>query len=374
MQKGTEGCPPHSPTPASSLVAAKTPSYHGGMDSGGARAAALWAAIDVRRRWRSLLLLGLLAGVTAGLALSAVAGARRTDSALPRLLAQTHASDAVIFPSQVGFLDPDWARLAARPEVAKVAVWDLLFGNVDGQQGGLIFGSDDGTYLGSVDKPVVIKGRMYNPRVPDEVVVDENAVKEAPLGSSFRFQAYAPDQQDDLGPPHGPTLTMHVVGVVREAPEFLFVSDGQAFVSPAFVKDYRSRMAVAPNANIVLRHGAADIPALRRDVNSVITPGTPVLDTHATSRRLNTTLSVERIGLLILAVSVALGGGIFVALVLGRSVALIGDDALDLERHGDDAPRQGRVRRPFAPPPGARRPRRHVRGRVGWHPRDFPSA
>src|SRR5580704_10086440 len=100
------------------------------MDRQGVGAAALLATIDVRRRWRSLVLLGLLVGVTAGLAVSAVAGARRTDSALPRLLAQTHASDAVVFTSQADVLHPDWSRLAARPEVAKVAVWDLLFGNI----------------------------------------------------------------------------------------------------------------------------------------------------------------------------------------------------------------------------------------------------
>src|SRR5579872_4373927 len=181
------------------------------MDRGGVRAASLWAAIDVRRRWRSLVLLGLLAGVTAGLALSAVAGARRTDSALSRLLVQTHASDAVVFASQVGVLHPDWARLAARPEVAKVAVWDLLFGNINGQGGNVIFGSDDGTYLGSVDKPVVIKGRMLNPHAPDEVVADENVGAEAQVGSSFQFQPYATGQDDLAGPPHGPTVTMHIV-------------------------------------------------------------------------------------------------------------------------------------------------------------------
>src|ERR1700722_4204184 len=117
----------------------------------GARAAAFWARRDVRRRWRSLVLLGVLVGLTAALALSAWAGARRTDTALERLRVATNASDAVAFPSQVGVSHPNWARLAARPEVASVAVWDLLFGNVDGQAGGLIFASADGTYLGKVD-------------------------------------------------------------------------------------------------------------------------------------------------------------------------------------------------------------------------------
>src|ERR1700685_3207358 len=145
----------------------------------GVRAAAFWARRDVRRRWRSLVLLGVLIGLTAGFALASWAGARRTDTALERLRVQTNAADAVVFPSQVGVEDPNWSRLRARPEVKTVAVWDLLFGTYD-HQPSLIFGSSDGTYLGKVDKPVVVKGRMFNPQSPNEVVVDENAVNQAP--------------------------------------------------------------------------------------------------------------------------------------------------------------------------------------------------
>src|SRR5580698_8732187 len=129
----------------------------------GARAAAFWARRDVRRRWKSLVLLGVLIGLTAGFALSAWAGARRTDTALERLRVQTNAADAVVFPSQVGVAHPNWNRLRDRPEVKSVAVWDLLFGNYNGNNPELLFGSADGTYLGSVDRPVVVKGRMLNP-------------------------------------------------------------------------------------------------------------------------------------------------------------------------------------------------------------------
>ena len=153
---------------------------------------------------------------------------------------QTNAADAVVFPSQVGKAHPDWARLAARPEVSTLAVWDLLFGNYNGQPGAVIFGSKDGTYLGKVDKPVVVQGRMFNPRSPDEVVVDENSVGQAPpVGGTFTYRFYARNQSDeDTAPPKGPKVTMHVVGVVREVPEFLFVSDGQVLVSPGFLAKY----------------------------------------------------------------------------------------------------------------------------------------
>jgi ABC-type antimicrobial peptide transport system permease subunit len=306
------------------------------MAAGGeARAAAFWARQDVRRRWRSLVLLGVLIGLTAGFALSAWAGARRTSTALQRLSVQTNAADAVAFASQVDVLHPNWARLAARPEVKTVAVWDLLFGNANGQPGALIFGSRDGTYLGKVDKPVVIKGRMFNPHSSNEVVVDENVGKQAPpIGGSFTYHFYARNQPEETGPPHGPTVTMHVVGIVREVPEFLFVTQGQILVSPGFMARYGSRISAADNADIVLRHGAADVGKLRHDVNTVVAPGTPVLDVHATSRRVNTTLAVETTALLLLAAAILLGGGILVAQVLGRSAATVADDALILRALG----------------------------------------
>ena len=302
----------------------------------GARAAAYWARRDVRRRWRSLVLLGVLIGLTAGFALSAWAGARRTDTALERLRQQTNAADAVVFASQVGVAHPQWARLADRPEIRTLAVWDLLFGSYDGQPGAVIFGSKDGTYLGKVEKPVVVRGRMFSPRSSDEVVVDENAMGQVPpVGGTFTYQLYGRNQSEqDTEPPQGPKVTMHVVGVVRETPEFLFVSEGQVLVSPGFLARYGTRIQTAENADVVLRHGAADIGALRHDVDTFLVPGTPVLDSHATSRRVNTTLAVETTALLLLAAAILLGGGILVAQVLGRSATAIADDSLALRALG----------------------------------------
>jgi FtsX-like permease family len=303
--------------------------------TGGARAAAFWARQDVRHRWRSLVLLGILVGLTAGFALSAWAGARRTDTALERLRVRTNASDAVAFPSQVGVSHPNWTRLRARPEVASAAVWDLLFGNYNGQPGFLMFGSADGTYLGKVDKPIVMQGRMFNPRSSNEVVVDENTVGQGlPVGASFTYQFYAHDQDDQTGPPRGPKVTMHIVGVVREVPEFLFVPDGQVLVSPGFMARYGSRVAGAENADIVLRHGSADMGTLRHDVNALIAPGAPVLDVDAASRRVTTTLAVETTALLLLAGAILLGGGILIAQVLERSASTIADDATALRAFG----------------------------------------
>ena len=79
--------------------------------SGGTQAARIWAAADLRRRWRSLVVLGLLAGLSASLAIAALSGARRADTAFDRLRERTDGADAVVFPSQVALYTGDWSEL-----------------------------------------------------------------------------------------------------------------------------------------------------------------------------------------------------------------------------------------------------------------------
>ena len=213
----------------------------------------LWARADVRRRWRSLVVLGLLAGITAGLAMATFAGARRTDTALARLDKVTNAPDAIIFASQVQDFHPDWARLEARPEVAQLAVWDLFFCNIDGQEGGLLMASAGDGWLSSIDKPVVLAGRMFNPKSDDEIVVnDELASAEGVrIGDVLHVQSYALDQPEAVGARHGPTMNLRVVGVVRTAEELLFVPE--VLVSPGVIAKYQNEAVFDPNAVVRLR-------------------------------------------------------------------------------------------------------------------------
>ena len=179
---------------------------------GGFGAAVLWARHHRQRRWRSLVVLAVLAGLTSGIAMAAAAGARRTDTALSRLEMVTRVQDAMVFTSQVGDYHPDWRALERRPEVAQLAVWDLMFGNIAGQPGGLLFVSHDGKWLGNIDRPVVIQGRMFDPRAA-EMVVDEQTAAEnhVRVGSVLPFQAFAPSQNDSTAAPTGPRFGIRVV-------------------------------------------------------------------------------------------------------------------------------------------------------------------
>src|SRR5437016_4451133 len=80
-------------------------------------AVGLWARREVRARWRSLVVLGVLAGLAAGVALAAVAGARRTSNAYARFRHATNAPDAILFGTQVGRLDVDYSPVIRLPEV-----------------------------------------------------------------------------------------------------------------------------------------------------------------------------------------------------------------------------------------------------------------
>lgn len=292
-----------------------------------------WARADLRARWVSLVALGLLAGVTAGFALAALAGAIRTDTALDRLRERERGADAIVFASQVGQFHADWTALAAAPEVDTVAPWALVFGafggrfaDADGGGPGLIFASVDGRYLHDTNRPVVVEGRMYDPEAPEEVVVDENT-PEVQVGDVIPFHAYGPTQEPGDGAATGPALQLRVVGRVKTMAQFLFVPDGQVLTSPALIAQHGDEMVAFENADVRLVHGAGDAAALERTVNRVIAPGTPILDLNDTARRVETTMSVERTALLTLAAVVALVGLVLIGQALGRSASVIADDA-----------------------------------------------
>jgi ABC-type lipoprotein release transport system permease subunit len=293
----------------------------------------MWSRADIRRRWRSLLLLGLLAGVTAAFATASFAGARRTDTALSRLEKATNAANAFIFTSQVGDMHPDWSRLASRPEVAQLAVWDLIFCYLDGQPNGVLFASDGDGEFTKIDKPVVLAGRMFNPKADDETVVNEQVatIEHIGVGDVMQVRTYAPDQLNG-GTPHGPKIALRVVGIVRTTEEFLFTPN--ALVSPGVVAHYRRQALFVPNAVVRVTGGEAGMAALKRDVSSQLAPGVPVLDLGDASRRVTTSLAVESFALYMIALAVLLAGGLLVAQVLSRSASFIGQDVAALRAIG----------------------------------------
>ena len=128
-----------------------------------------WLRLDLRRRWRSLVVLALLVALSAGVVLTAVAGARRGDTAFDRLWARTLPATVTVLPNQPGF---DWSKVAALPGVTAVGLFAVYYGGaVEGMDGVDVgFPPANGGVGQTVERPVVLAGRMYNPARVDEIV------------------------------------------------------------------------------------------------------------------------------------------------------------------------------------------------------------
>src|SRR5438445_6204234 len=82
------------------------------------------ARAELRGRWTSSVIIMLLIGLAGGVALTAAAGARRTDTAYPRFLRATRSADFLVSVANSG--TSFYSDLARLPEVAASGVVDGL--------------------------------------------------------------------------------------------------------------------------------------------------------------------------------------------------------------------------------------------------------
>jgi hypothetical protein len=191
------------------------------------------ARAEVRRRWRALLLLGLLAGCVGAAAVGSVALARRTTTAYERLSTATRVDDA----RGTVLVHDDLVRdITSLPAVTERWTGRIGVAQIEGEFTflGITAGPEAPSEL---FRPVVLEGRM--PRAAEPGVIEvalredfqdafdiamgtEVAVRFLTLADYFRF-----DTGFQGGSPHGPRLTIRVVGTIRMA-------GGSTTLPPAF--------------------------------------------------------------------------------------------------------------------------------------------
>ena len=138
----------------------------------------VWLALraDVRRRWPALLSLALLLGLIGGVVLTAAAGARRTDTAYPRLLSWANASQMDIVPEGDRVHRPYYfAALARLPHIAAMttaSVYNVVL-SPRNQSMSAVMSSPDGAMGVSVDRVKILAGRLYDPKAPGQAMVDQ---------------------------------------------------------------------------------------------------------------------------------------------------------------------------------------------------------
>jgi hypothetical protein len=241
-----------------------------------------WLRIDLRRRSRSLAVLALLIAVSAGTVLTAVAGARRGESALPRLAERTLPATAAVLPNQPGF---DWDAVRAIPEVETLTRFTLgldpVVEGIDQEHVGFVPADGDG--MRTIERPVVFEGRVYDPGRADEAVVSPEFVEHygKGVGDTLTMAFYTPDQvkaaaTGDPGKPRGPRTTLRIVGVIRSVwySAGILHGDGIGLVaSPGVYTRYHANFFDDKkhyvNALVRLRGGERALPAFEQHLTQV---------------------------------------------------------------------------------------------------------
>jgi ABC-type lipoprotein release transport system permease subunit len=314
-------------------------------------AAISWARAEWRRRWRSLIALGIGIGLAGAVVLAAVAGAERTGSAYDRLVARTARYDVQVQDDAEGA--PLLAKLADLPGVVAydrlIVTFQALARNGDTAIDNLVMvaGEHDG-FGRRFDRPVMESGRMPDPARPSEVLLNDlsAAALDAKVGDRLTvrtmrqeqffasiFEGQPPDNDERTA------LTLTVTGIGR-LPDDADTNDPAAIVSSRVfaTKD------VGNFDNVVwvrLAEGQAGVDEFIADVEALPehSPG-EVYFTIASDadERVIDTIAVQRVGLLVFALAAMVVAAVAGGQALSRQLAGSGDDdvlrALGVSRRG----------------------------------------
>ena len=333
-------------------------------------AAWMWARAELRARWKAWILLGILAGVTVGVAAAGLAGARRTERAVPAYVAAAHVPTAALLVNDPAFGPAQRARVAALPGVQRtfpflVGVASQVFSPAGlGDASAALFPATAASIR--VLAGPLVEGRLPDPTRADEVVVDENSRDRFHLdlgstmvvGQSAATEGQVPAQ---FAAPDGVQpfrQRMRVVGIGKSVS-----SDPSWTPSSGFYAKYGAHMPELVNIFADLRGGSAAIPRFGDAVAQVLGHPVNVEDSNDLFgiRKATNVTGFEQDGLLLFALAALLGGGVLVGQALVRAVSASAADLATWRAIGSGS----RARRPGPRPPCIA----HRHGRAAHHGR-----
>ncbi len=259
-----------------------------------------------RHRWAEYLTLVVLIGLVGGVALAAVAGARRTQSSFPTYLASTNPSDLGMFTefdpiTNTGYSETVNEAVARVPYVERavdVVGFDgtlQVLGHhhgtdVPGEAPPAVEGSTgtDAAYY-STDRVTVVQGRMADPTRADEIVMSAGAAAQYGLhvGSTLPvafFTAAQASQPNFSGYPRDKPhriVPFKLVGILEWTTQIVQDDDAAlgnqiAVITPALTKQLEACCAYYSYVSLHLVGGLAHEAAVVSAVNKVIPDVGPV--------------------------------------------------------------------------------------------------
>jgi hypothetical protein len=304
--------------------------------------AAVWLCVraGLRRDWRGLAVLTLITALMGAVALTALAGARRTDTAVARFLQY-----AGPFQGQVAAEPAAMAKIAALPSVAYTETGALMLAgpvSVDGRAVPL----QDLTQVlteALINRPpqvraIVVAGRWAVPSRAGEVVLNESAAQalHAHVGSVMTLRGHRPDQLQQVlnGTAVAPGVaagTVRVTGIIRlptdltddldAPPDVVYTGQGDIIATAAFYQKYAASVASMEGMQFQLKDGAAGLPAFAAQVKHLAGDNAQVQvgsdDNAIAGAFAQRGTSVEALALLVFGLVVALA----LLVVVGQSLA-----------------------------------------------------
>ena len=272
---------------------------------------------ELRRRWRAWLSVALLAAAFAGVTTAAAAGARRTDSAYPRLLAWSKAPHMLIVSGYSPSLAPlPRAALPRMPQVTAVG-YVREIGLVAPHDINLL-APEDNQIPGSLWKRKIVAGRLADPARSDEVNVSFMVAQARHLRPGDTLRVVLETARGKPVP-----FAFRVAGIEAAAAEFPPQTDtgpGHVWATLAFWRTHRTEVfETFPQAVLRLRHGSADVTAVQRELTRLAHGKIPGVGDPLAAQLANTEHSIH-----LQAVALWLLAGILGAigvLVLGQILA-----------------------------------------------------
>jgi len=317
-----------------------------------------------RLRWGGYLAIVLLIALLGGVAMAAIAGARRTQSSFPVYAASTNPSDlggivSVLNPAiggNTGYDPKLIATIARLPYVTHVEsgtgldVLPLgpLAARIDKAfvvSAGNGLGTPDGLNF-SQDRLSVVQGRMADPRRAGEIVMATQVAQQLGLhvGARIPIGVYT-NAQTNL-PAFGTSkvrpirrITVTLVGTVIEPRQLIEddVDNSQslAYFTPAFTRPFLSCCVNYSEAGIQVR--SRHVAAVEREVKAVLPKAVPAFsgasDTLGKAQR---AIKPESIALGVFGAIAALAALLISIQVIGRQVRMGSNDTETLRALGAD--------------------------------------
>jgi hypothetical protein len=282
----------------------------------------------MRRQWRSVIAVALIAGLGGGFTLTAAAGARRASTAWDRLRAETLAPDLMV-QARPG-TDPALLD-AMRRQAGVTGAGNFVYTpvapepTVPGENAGSFVALDD-DFGTRVYRPLIESGRRADPRRADEVTVNRDLAKLGHFSPGQRVHlrsGYDSDHLTDLG-------FVTIVGIHKG----LFdvganAGNASMLLNRRFLDAHRDQMQIGPEPGglIRLRDGYAGVARAQRQVHKVWGDAAFVLTAQGDETVVVDAVNVQVIALGLLAVAAGLATSVTAGQALGRLLSSLHTDA-----------------------------------------------